>query len=62
LLAHLVATARAESLTRLSLETGSSPAFEPALALYRAYGFTEGDAFSHYTQSAFNRFFHLELE
>lgn len=62
LLQHLLANARGEGLTRLSLETGSAPAFEPALALYRAHGFIEGYAFNDYKPNAFSRFFHLELE
>jgi putative acetyltransferase len=48
LLAHIIATAQAHGYRRLSLETGSSPAFEPALALYRARGFVEGSAFGDY--------------
>ena len=46
---------------RLSLETGSTPAYQPALALYTRYGFTEGEQFGGYTPSDFNRFFHLAL-
>ena len=42
-------------------ETGSGPAFDPALALYRAHGFMEGDAFGDYARSAFNQFFHRIL-
>ncbi|WP_245330254.1 GNAT family N-acetyltransferase [Bradyrhizobium sp. AS23.2] len=38
---HIASEAKARGLTRLSLETGSGPAFEPALALYRKYGFRE---------------------
>jgi putative acetyltransferase len=61
LLGHIVAQARARGLVRLSLETGSGPAFEPALALYRAHGFADGEAFADYPQTAFNRFLHLPL-
>jgi putative acetyltransferase len=61
LLDHIVAEARARGLTRLSLETGSGPAFEAALALYRRRGFVDGDAFSDYQPSAFNQFLHLPL-
>lgn len=61
LLRHMIAVARDEGIGRLSLETGSGPAFEPALALYRAHGFVEGDAFGDYQASAFNQFLHLEL-
>jgi putative acetyltransferase len=61
ILEQIIDKARDRDVRRLSLETGSGPAFEPALALYRRYGFTEGDSFSDYTKSGFNRFFHLDL-
>lgn len=61
LLDHIAVEAKARGLTRLSLETGSGPAFEPALALYRKYGFVNGEAFSDYQPSAFNQFLHLQL-
>ena len=61
LLEHLICEARKRGLTQLSLETGSGPAFDPALALYRKRGFVDGGAFSDYEQSAFNQFLHLSL-
>lgn len=61
ILDHIIAIARTRGVKRLSLETGSGEAFEPALALYRKRGFTNGPAFSDYEQSAFNQFLHLEL-
>ncbi len=61
LLEHVIAVARARGMTRLSLETGSGPAFEPALALYRRRGFVEGEPFGQYERSAFNQFLHLSL-
>jgi putative acetyltransferase len=61
LLEHIIGVAKARGLTRLSLETGSGPAFEPALALYRRRGFLNGEAFSDYERSAFNQFLRLEL-
>lgn len=61
ILNHLIAEARRRGYTRLSLETGSGPAFEPALELYRKYGFTEGKAFGGYDKSPFNQFLHLDL-
>jgi putative acetyltransferase len=60
-LEHLIAEARRRGYARLSLETGSGPAFEPALNLYRKYGFTEGAAFGDYEKSPFNQFLHLDL-
>ncbi len=61
LLEHIVAEARRRGLCRLSLETGSGPAFEPALGLYRKHGFVDGKAFADYRRSDFNQFLHLDL-
>jgi putative acetyltransferase len=61
LLEHIISEARARGLARLSLETGSGPAFEPALALYRKRGFVDGEAFGDYVRSDFNQFLHLGL-
>lgn len=61
MLDHIIAVAKGRGLKRLSLETGSGPVFEPALALYRKRGFTAGEAFADYERSHFNQFFHLVL-
>jgi len=61
LLDHVIAIAQARGYRRLSLETGSGPAFDPALALYRRRGFVAGAAFGDYAASDFNQFFHLDL-
>jgi len=61
MLEHIIGEARARGMRRLSLETGSGPAFEPALALYRKRGFVAGEPFGDYVQSAFNQFLHLTL-
>jgi putative acetyltransferase len=53
LLDHIIAEARARGLKRLSLETGSGPAFKPVLTLYRKRGFVDGEAFSNYKPSPF---------
>ena len=62
LLEHIIAVARARGVRQLSLETGSGPAFEPALALYRRRGFVDGEPFAQYQRGAFNQFLHLSLE
>lgn len=62
LLEHILSIARERGLARISLETGSGPAFEPALALYRRRGFAGGPAFADYLASPFNQFLHLDLE
>jgi putative acetyltransferase len=61
MLAHLLDLARARGHARVCLETGTGPAFEPALALYRKHGFTSCGAFGDYTASAFNQFMALAL-
>jgi putative acetyltransferase len=61
ILATILDHARETGLSRVSLETGSGPSFEPALALYRHAGFVSGGAFSDYEKSDFNQFFHLDL-
>lgn len=61
ILDHILSEARRRGLARLSLETGSGPAFEAALALYRKRGFRDGPAFGDYEKSAFNQFLHLDL-
>jgi putative acetyltransferase len=62
LLEHLITTAGSRGYRRLSLETGSGPYFEPALALYRKRGFVNGGVFGEYIQSDFNQFLHLDLK
>jgi putative acetyltransferase len=62
LLEHIIEEARMRGYQRLSLETGSGPAFEPALALYRRRGFVAGDPFAEYTRSDFNQFLHLRID
>ncbi len=61
LLETVIDAARARGLKRLSLETGSGDAFEPALSLYRRRGFRNGEAFAEYVRSDFNQFLHLAL-
>jgi putative acetyltransferase len=61
LLDHIIAAARSLGYARLSLETGSGEAFEPALALYRRRGFLDGAAFGDYQPTAFNQFLHLDF-
>lgn len=56
MLDHIIGVARERGLERLSLETGSSGAFEPALALYCRFGFTECAPFAGYTPDPFSRF------
>jgi putative acetyltransferase len=48
MLDHLVAAARADGFTRLSLETGVQPSFVAARALYARAGFVECGPFEGY--------------
>ena len=61
ILNHIIAEAHRRGYARLSLETGSGPAFGPALTLYRKYGFVDGEPFGGYEKSSFNQFLHLDL-
>jgi putative acetyltransferase len=61
LLRHALDDARARSVTRISLETGSQDFFEPARALYRKYGFTDCGPFDSYLSDPNSTFMTLAL-
>jgi putative acetyltransferase len=61
LLGHILHEAATRGYQRVSLETGIGESFEPALALYRKRGFTNGEAFGDYEASPYNQFLHLAL-
>lgn len=48
LLQHIIDTARARGLQRLSLETGTEPEFAPATRLYERHGFVPCPPFANY--------------
>ena len=50
MLQHIMAEARKRSYVRLSLETGSMAAFEPARRLYESFGFTYRPPFADYAE------------
>ena len=56
MLGHVMEQARAAGMTRLSLETGTSAYFQPAVAMYLAQGFTDCGPFGDYVASGENRF------
>ena len=62
MLQHIIAEARRRSYARLSLETGSMSAFEPARRLYESFGFTACSPFADYTADANSVFFTRTLE
>ncbi len=62
MLAHIVAAAREQGVTRLSLETGSWDYFEPARRLYRKYGFTPCPPFADYAPDPNSVFMTMALE
>ena len=61
LLGHIIGEARRRGMTRLLLETGMGPAYEPAKALYRRHGFGDGAPFADYQPSPYNHFMQLAL-
>jgi putative acetyltransferase len=60
-MAHIIAEARARGYHRLSLETGSHEAFQPAQSLYRSFGFTSCGPFADYADDPNKVFMSLEL-
>ena len=61
LLVHILETARARGYQRLSLETGSAAAFEPAHRLYTRLGFQLCGPFGDYLEDPYSVFMTLEL-
>jgi putative acetyltransferase len=61
MLAHLVAVARERGYRRLSLETGSGPAFAAARNLYIGAGFLPCAPFADYPDSPNSAYFTLAL-
>jgi putative acetyltransferase len=57
LLAHLLGTARSRGYQRVFLETGTTPGFAAARALYESAGFTPTGPFGGYPQTADNCFY-----
>ncbi|WP_044556496.1 GNAT family N-acetyltransferase [Shewanella piezotolerans] len=61
ILAHLIAEARARGYQRLSLETGSMEAFQPAKKLYEQFGFQACAPFADYKNDPYSSFMTLSL-
>ena len=62
MLQHIIAAARQMGLSRLSLETGSWPYFDPARQFYQRHGFTECPPFGDYVPDANSVFMTMELD
>ncbi len=60
-LEHIISTARQRGYARLSLETGTHPAFGPAHALYRSKGFAVSGPFGDYRPDPHSVFMELQL-
>jgi putative acetyltransferase len=58
---HIIGAARDAGLARLSLETGSSQYFRPAVQLYIGYGFVECPPFGDYKTDPNSIFMTLDL-
>ena len=61
LLTHIIEVARSRGYERLSLETGSVPAFQPAHRLYETAGFTRVGPFASYVVDPNSVFMRLVL-
>jgi putative acetyltransferase len=61
MLRHIIHEAKARGIKRLSLETGSGPAFDAAHVLYQRFGFAYCPPFADYVDDPFSRFMTLEI-
>ncbi|WP_327145102.1 GNAT family N-acetyltransferase [Nocardia sp. NBC_01327] len=61
LLEHILGVARERGYTRLSLETGSSEFYSPAVRLYERHGFALCGPFAEYTDDPHSVFMTREL-
>ena len=61
ILRHILSEAETRGYSRVSLETGSMPFFEPARMLYRRFGFRECEPFADYKADPNSAFFTKDL-
>lgn len=61
MLEHILQVARGRGYAQLFLETGTTPDFAPAHALYARHGFRECQPFADYVEDPFSVFMCLEL-
>lgn len=60
-LTELLTLARERGYARVSLETGSTPPFDAAIAMYQRFGFVECGPFADYREDPFSRFMKIML-
>lgn len=61
MLDHIIAESRRRAYRRLSLETGSTEPFMPALRLYERFGFRRCGPFGDYREDPFSVYMTMEL-
>ena len=61
MLDHLISEARSRGYRRVSLETGTTPGFTAARAMYSSRGFVPAEPFAHYFRTGDNTFYTLAL-
>jgi putative acetyltransferase len=61
MLRHLLAVARSRGYRRVSLETGTTPGFAAARAMYVSAGFEPAEPFGGYQRTEDNTFYRLAL-
>lgn len=62
LLRHILKMAKIQSFEKISLETGTMKAFDPALQLYKRFGFKECEPFSDYKEDPYSIFLTLVID
>jgi putative acetyltransferase len=61
ILDHLLSVARSRGYRRVSLETGTTPGFAAARALYTSVGFVPAEPFGDYARTEDNTFYELAI-
>ncbi|WP_310565926.1 GNAT family N-acetyltransferase [Hydrogenophaga sp.] len=59
IMTELLKLAHQRGYARVSLETGSTPPFDAAIAMYRRFGFVDCGPFADYREDPFSRFMEL---
>ena len=62
ILTELLNLARERGYARVSLETGTTPGFDAAVAMYRRFGFVDCGPFADYREDPFSRFMTTEVK